>query len=61
MSKIIIKKIDEQGVIEIFNDIKSASKSIESGLDDWKVQMLIADAINTNKRAFKCKWKKVLN
>lgn len=61
MSKEKIKKINEQGAVEFFNDIKSASKSIESGLDDWKVQMLITDAINTGKRAFKCKWKKVIN
>lgn len=60
MSKVKIQKIGED-FIEIYDDIKNASKSIESNLDDWKVQMLIADAINTGKRAFKYKWKKVIN
>lgn len=50
-----IKKCGENE-IEIFNDIKSAAESVDTNMEQWKVQMLIADAIGKKKRAFKCKW-----
>ncbi|MGN1312214.1 MAG: hypothetical protein ACI4U4_04325 [Bacilli bacterium] len=53
-----IKKIGED-YIEFYSTIKEAANSIETNLDNWKVQILIADAINTGKKAFKCKWKKI--
>lgn len=54
-----IKKIDnENKETKVFNTIREASASVNTKMDDWKVQMLIANAINTGKRAFKCKWRK---
>jgi hypothetical protein len=44
---------------EIYNNIKDAAASVNSNLDSWKVQMLIVDAINHRKNAFKYKWEKV--
>ena len=43
---------------EIYPSIKEAAASIDTKMEDWKVQMLICDAINHKKRAFKCKWDK---
>lgn len=55
-----VKKIDnENKETKVFNTIKEASASVNTKMDNWKVQMLIANAINTGKNAFKCKWKKV--
>ena len=55
-----VKKIDnENKETKVFNTIKEASASVNTKMDNWKVQMLIANAINTRKNAFKCKWKKV--
>lgn len=58
MGKIKIKRIGKED-IEVFNTIKEASNSIDSNMDNWKIQMLIADAMNTGKRAFGFNWKKV--
>lgn len=55
-----IKKINEKNEVTIYNSIQDASKSIETKLEDWKVQLFIVDAINKNKRAFKCKWEQCL-
>ena len=44
-----------------YTSIREASLSIDTKMDNWKVQMLIADAINNNKRAFKMRWQKVEN
>lgn len=41
--------------------IREASLSIDTKMDNWKVQMLIADAINNNKRAFKMRWQRIEN
>lgn len=55
-----IKKIDnENKETKVFNTMREASASVNTKMDDWKVQMLIANAVNTGKRAFKCNWKKV--
>lgn len=51
-----IKRINENKEVNIYNTIKEASASIDTNMDDWKVQMLIVNAINTKGRAFKCKW-----
>ena len=55
-----IEKFDnENKEIKTFNTMKEASASVSTKMDEWKVQMLIANAINTGRNAFKCKWKKV--
>lgn len=51
-----IKRTDENKQEVIYNTIKEASASIDTNMDDWKVQMLIVNAINTKGRAFKCRW-----
>lgn len=51
-----IKKVNKN---LIFNSIKDAASSVDTKMEDWKVQLLIADAINTGKRAFGCNWKKI--
>ena len=58
MKHIKIKKMGED-FVEIYNSIKEAAESIDTKMDSWKVQMLIVDAINNKKRAFKCKWQKI--
>lgn len=45
--------------VEYFNSIKEAAKSVDTKMDNWKVQMLINAAIGTGKRAFKYNWYKV--
>ena len=45
--------------IGYFNSIKEAAESVDTKMDDWKVQMLINSAISTGKRAFKYNWYKV--
>lgn len=54
-----IKQVKDKKEIAQFNSIKEASASINTKMDNWKVQMLIANAINTGKRAFGCNWIKV--
>lgn len=54
-----IKQVKDKKEIAQFNSIKDASKSIETRMENWKVQMLIANAINTGKKAFGSKWEKV--
>ena len=46
-------------LVTSYTSIKEASLSIDTKMDNWKVQMLIADAINNNKRAFKMRWQKI--
>ena len=52
-----IRKLGED-FIETYPSIKEEAASIDTKMEDWKVQMLICDAINHKKRAFKCKWDK---
>ena len=64
MNKVKIKKVikDREAnseLVTFYNSIKDASLSIDTKMDNWKVQMLIANAINTGKRAFGCNWKKI--
>lgn len=54
-----IKQVKDKKEIAQFNSIKEASASVDTKIDNWKVQMLIANAINTGKRAFGCNWVKV--
>lgn len=53
-----IKKI-EQGQVKFFKTIKEASNSINTKIDSWKVQLLIADAIKNKKKAFGAFWKRI--
>ena len=46
-------------LVTSYTSIREASLSIDTKMDNWKVQMLIADAINNNKKAFKMKWQKI--
>lgn len=46
-------------LVTSYTSIREASLSIDTKMDNWKVQMLIADAINNNKRAFKMRWQKI--
>lgn len=54
-----IKQVKDKKEIAQFNSIKEASASVDTKIDNWKVQMLIANAMNTGKRAFGCNWVKV--
>lgn len=54
-----IKQVKDKKEIAQFNSIKEASASVNTKMDNWKVQILIANAINTGKRAFGCNWVKV--
>lgn len=54
-----IKQVKDKKEIAQFNSIKEASTSVNTKMDNWKVQMLIANAMNTGKRAFGCNWVKV--
>ena len=53
-----IRKLGED-FIEIYPSIKEAAASIDTKMEDWKVQMLICNAINHKKRALKSKWQKI--
>ena len=52
-----IVKINEEGLKENFLTLKGAAASIDTKMDSWKIEMLISNAINTHKSAFKCRWK----
>lgn len=58
MNKCKIKKLGED-FVEKYDNLKDAAASVDTKMESWKVQMLIADAIINKKRAFKCKWQKV--
>lgn len=51
-----IKKVSKEKVTEYFKTVKEAAESVNSKMDKWKIEMLIIDAINNNKRAFQCNW-----
>ena len=55
-----IKQVKDKKGIAQFNSIKEASASIDTKMDDWKVQMLIVNSIITGKRAFGFYWKKAV-
>jgi hypothetical protein len=54
-----VKKIEKEGKTEVFNSLQDAAKSINTRMDDWKVQMFIMNSINTGIRAFGAKWQGV--
>ena len=54
-----IIRIDNEGNEVGFFDLKEAAQSIQTKLEDWKVQLFIADAINNKTNAFKYRWVKV--
>lgn len=58
MNKKRIVCIDEQGKRKFYDTIKEAAAAIDTRFDNWKVQLLICDAIVRRKKAFKCKWLK---
>ena len=56
----MIKKINnETKEVTFFNTMDEASKSIQSKMENWKIQLFIAYAIINGGNAFKCKWEKV--
>ena len=59
IKRILENKEDNSKLVTYYNSIKEAAESIDTKMDNWKVQMLIIDAINNKKRAFKYKWQKV--
>ena len=58
IKRILENKEDNSKLVTYYNSIKEAAESIDTKMDSWKVQMLICDAINHKKRAFKSKWDK---
>ena len=54
-----IKKTEENGKATLYNTMKDAAASVGSKLENWKIQLYIANAINTRTRAFKCRWENV--
>ena len=57
-----IKKVRENRKnIKIYRSIKEAAKEIETTLDLWKVELIIAQAILTKRYAFKNKWYEVID
>lgn len=58
-SKMQIRCDKENNKIEIYRDIKEAAAAVDTNMENWKVQLLIIDAINKGKKAFKCKWSTV--
>ena len=59
MARTKIKRIDEKGNEVNFNTLMEAAKSVESKLEDWKIAIYIANALNTKKRAFKYNWERI--
>lgn len=59
--RIVCIKEKEEGSKKIekiyYDDIKQAAAAINTKTDNWKVQLLICDAIVRRKRAFKAFWK----
>ena len=59
IKRILENKEENSKLVTYYNYIKEAAESIDKKMEGWKVQMLIVDAINNKKRAFKYKWQKV--
>lgn len=55
----IIKRIDEDKTVTYYKDIKQAASDIDTSMDNWKIEMLIAMSLNKKKRAFKANWQTV--
>lgn len=58
IKKVLKDKEANSELIKYFNSIKDAADSINTTMEKWKVQLLISDAINSGKRAFKYNWYK---
>ena len=58
MGRNSIKAIDENGNAIIYKNLQEAAKTIgsHSKMEDWKIQLFIAYALNTKTKAFKYKW-----
>lgn len=56
IKRILENKEDNNKLVTYYSSIKEAAESIDTKMDGWKVQMLIIDAINNKKRAFKAFW-----
>lgn len=52
-----IKQIKEDNSAIIYDTLQDAAATIDTKIENWKIQMLIVDAIAHNKKAFKSKWK----
>lgn len=52
----MIKRIDENKKEICFNNLQEAAKSINTGLETWKVELYISNAIDRNIKAFKYNW-----
>lgn len=59
MNKINYKRIDNDGNEVTFRTLKEAANSINSKLENWKIQVYIAEAIVNNGVAFKYRWAKI--
>ena len=59
IKRVLRKREANTEEVEYFNSIKEAAESVDTKMDNWKVQMLINAAIDTGKRAFKYNWYKV--
>lgn len=53
-----VKRITEDGKEIIYRNLEEASKDIPSKLENWKIQLFIAQAVNTKTKAFKSSWEK---
>lgn len=56
-----IKRIDEDGKTFTYFNLSKAAEDIDSPMENWKIELLIAQAINTKTKAFKSKWLNIKN
>lgn len=56
----IIKRIDSNNSARIYLSLKEAALDVDTTMEGWKVQTIIANAVNNNKRAFGYSWRKEL-
>lgn len=59
IQKVLKDKKAKSMSIYTFNNLKEAADSVETKMDNWKVQLLIAEAMNSGKRAFGFNWRKI--
>lgn len=55
----IIKRIEEDKTVTYYRNVRQAASDIETTMDNWKVEMLIATVLNKGKKAFKCIWQTI--
>lgn len=56
----IIKRIDSNNGARIYMSLKEAALDVDTTMEGWKVQTIIANAVNNSKRAFGYSWRKEL-